>query len=154
MANLQKPHKRTPCKHHKKQDVSAKIKTIADNLVKRLKADGFIVLRYDAYSTESVYLKLDYGIAYTVRISGHMGKKHLKYTYNLIDGYVGKRLIKQDGTWRQFFNFDQFENLVSAIIDGRKWVKEKYHQDYAAAMEANRIKNQGSPGFWSQAELV
>jgi hypothetical protein len=130
------------------------VKEIADKLVLRLKAEGFTVQRYDAFSTESVYLKLDFGIVYTVRISGHSGKKHLKYTYNLIAGHNGKRMVKQDGTWRQFFNFNEVDALVTAIISWRKWVKEKYHPDYPAAMEANRIKHEGSRGFWQQAKIV
>jgi len=154
---------RTKSKTRGKSDVRAKgkvaasknaIRMVADELVQCLKAEGFTIQRYDAYSTESVYLKLDYGIAYTVRISNHPGKKHLRYTYNLIIGYRGKRFIKQKGTWRQFFSFDQVENLVTAIIDGRRWVKEKYHPDYAQSMEDSKLKNQGKAGFWAQAVLV
>jgi len=154
---------RTKSKNRGKSCVGAKDKTaaskkairmVADELVQCLKAEGFTIQRYDAYSTESVYLKLDYGIAYTVRISNHPGKKHLMYTYNLIAGYNGKRFIKQKGTWRQFFNINQVESLVAAIIDGRRWVKEKYHPDYAQSMEESRTRNQGKAGFWTQAILV
>ncbi|MCL2223599.1 MAG: hypothetical protein FWB96_01380 [Defluviitaleaceae bacterium] len=50
------------------------IQQLADKLVLRLKAEGFTVQRYNAYTTESVYLKLDYGIAYSLRISGIAAK--------------------------------------------------------------------------------
>jgi len=127
---------------------------VADELVQRLKGEGFIVQRYDAYSTESIYLKLDYGLAYSVRISGHTGKKHLKYTYNLIKGYRGRWLIKEDGAWRQYYSFEQLSDLVASIIKGRQWAKEKYHPDYAKSMEESRLKNNGKRGFWAQAVIV
>ena len=131
-----------------------KYSKIADKLVQRLKSEGFIVQRYDAYSTSSVYLKLDFGLAYTVRISDHSGKSHLRYTYNLIKGYKGKNLIKQDGVWRQYYNFDQLEEMIARIISGREWVKQRYHPDYKADMERAQIENQGKRGFWESAVIV
>lgn len=127
---------------------------LADTLVVKLKANGFVVQRYDAHSTESIYLKLDYGLAYTLRISGHNGKKHLKYTYNLIKGYKGKRFIKEANVWRQYYSFAEVNALMESIIRNRKWVQEKYHPDYAASMEKARRENQEKIGFWSRAELV
>ena len=44
---------------------------------------GFIVQRYDSVTTNSIYLKLDYGMCNSIRISDHKGKKHLSYMYNL-----------------------------------------------------------------------
>ena len=40
---------------------------------------GFIVQRYDSVTTNSIYLKLDYGMCNSIRISDHKGKKHLSY---------------------------------------------------------------------------
>ena len=37
-------------------------KALADSLSERFLAEGFTVHRYDAYSTSSVYLKLDCGM--------------------------------------------------------------------------------------------
>lgn len=135
-----------------------KIKTetriLASTLVKRLKAHGFVVQQYDAISTESIYLKLDYGLANSMRISGHNGKKHLKYTYNVIKGYRGKRFIKDDGIWRQYYSFTEIDALIDSILKNRDWVRERYHPDYAASMERAKIANEGKPGFWSNAQLV
>ena len=39
---------------------------------------GIVIQRYDAYSTDSVYLKLDYGVCNSIRISNHNGKRYLK----------------------------------------------------------------------------
>lgn len=110
--------------------------------------------RYDACSTASVYLKLDYGLAYSVRISDHPGKKHLQYTFNLIKGYTGKSLIKQKGVWRLYFSFNQIDKLVTEIINKREWVKQNYHPNYEEDMEKARIKNQDNNGFWKKAVIV
>lgn len=40
--------------------------------------------RYDAYSTNSVYLKFDYGLGNSLRISDHHGKERLNYRFNIL----------------------------------------------------------------------
>lgn len=47
---------------------------ICNKIIDFLLDNGFSVLRYDAYSTNSIYLKLDYGVCYSIRISDHPGK--------------------------------------------------------------------------------
>ena len=55
-----------------------KIRDLAAYVCDRL--DGKVLIhRYDAYSTNSVYLKFDYGVANSLRIADHAGKKHLAY---------------------------------------------------------------------------
>ena len=133
---------------------SGKYSDLADRLINRLKSEGFTVQRYDAFTSDSVYLKLDYGLCYSVRISDHPGKSNLQYTFNLIKGYVGKPLIKRQGVWRLFYSFNSFDKLVKDILSKREWVKQKYHPDYEADMEKARIMNQNNKGFWSKAVLV
>lgn len=43
-----------------------------------------LIHRYDAYSTNSVYLKFDYGVANSLRIADHAGKEYLSYRFNII----------------------------------------------------------------------
>ena len=130
------------------------MKKTADELVRRLKSAGFIVQRYDAYSTASVYLKLDYGLVYSVRISDHPGKTQLRYTFNLIQDYKGKPLVKQQGVWRLYYSFNQIDKLFTSILEKRDWVKKNYHPNYETDMENARIENQNNPGFWSKAIIV
>ena len=47
---------------------------LADYIAKRLISEGFTVQRYNAYTTNSIYLKLDYGVCNSIRISDHPGK--------------------------------------------------------------------------------
>lgn len=60
------------------------IQSIADSLTHTLSQAGFTIQRYDASTTDSIYLKLDYGVGNSIRISNHTGKKHLNYRYNII----------------------------------------------------------------------
>ena len=54
-----------------------KIYSIADYIVDSLLTYGFTIQRYNAYKTSSVYLKLDFGVCNSIRISDHDGKEHL-----------------------------------------------------------------------------
>lgn len=50
---------------------------VCDRLVGKV-----LIHRYDAYSTNSVYLKFDYGVANSLRIADHAGKEYLSYRFN------------------------------------------------------------------------
>ncbi|HGO9409079.1 TPA: hypothetical protein ACLBZV_003439 [Bacillus cereus] len=130
------------------------IKRAADYLVKQFKELGFKVMRYDSYSTNSVYIKLDDGVVGTVRISDHKGKKHLRCKYNLIKG--SNRYMRDDkGVKRFFFPMKEIDLLVEKAVFDRVVLIEKYGQDnYNHFMERNRNKGQSSKGFWQQAKYV
>ena len=138
-----------------KKSVKREIKKIADILVERLKAHGFHIMRYDAYSTESVYLKLDYGVAHSIRISAHEGYQHLSYKYNIFKDWRGSRFRKDDkGFWRIYFNFKEIDAAVEKMVADREFIREKYYQDYISEMQKRRIENAGKRGFWTQAVEV
>jgi Glu-tRNA(Gln) amidotransferase subunit E-like FAD-binding protein len=130
------------------------IKKLAEQIVAAAKDNGFIVQRYDAYSTQSVYLKLDYGVCNSIRISNHTGKKHLSYRFNLLTD------IKQSYTVygeypRKFYTTDDIQKMIDDIINHRETKIEKYGQAaYDRLMKKNRQENEGSRGFWKQAKLV
>ena len=70
--------------HTASSPVISQAVTIADSLIHTLSQAGFTIQRYDASTTDSIYLKLDYGVGNSIRISNHTGKKHLNYRYNII----------------------------------------------------------------------
>ena len=78
------------------------LKAIADEVQGKLLDLGFIVHRYDAYSTSSVYLKMDYGACHSIRIGDHRGKPHLKYRYN-IGPWIRKFRSDHDPYQRWYF---------------------------------------------------
>lgn len=50
-------------------------KKIADSLQRSLINNGFVVQRYNAYSTDNIYLKLDYGVCNSIRVSDRQHEK-------------------------------------------------------------------------------
>ena len=130
------------------------IKELAEQIVAAAKNNGFIVQRYDAYSTQSIYLKLDYGVCNSIRISNHAGKKHLSYRFNLLTD-IEKSYSMQGEYPRNFYTADDLQQLISDIISHRASRIEKYGQSsYDRLMKKNRQENAGSKGFWKQAKLV
>lgn len=133
--------------------MTKKIKQIADQIVAFLTKNDFSVQRYDAYSTNSIYLKLDYGVSNTIRISDHEGKKHLCYRYNLIIG--GEVNIVEEKYMRYYFNESTIRELLMQILFDKKAKIEKYGtKGYRNLMYKNRLENNGTDGFWQGAKLI
>jgi len=137
----------------KKTNNKKDFKHIATELQNRLVAEGFIVQRYDAYSTKSIYLKLDYGICNSIRISDHVGKKHLNYMFNLGKNIKEVRHERTEFT-RYYYPFKKMDELMSHIMRHRANKKRYHGNSYSDVMEHNRQQNQSNWGFWSKAYLV
>lgn len=132
---------------------TSNIKIISDKIIDFLKDKGFVIQRYDAYKTDSVYLKLDYGVCNTIRISDHQGKQHLCYRYNLIFG--GNVNITEEKYMRFYFNEDTVKELIMQILIDKKIKEDKYgKKGYRNFMIKNKNDKQHQKGFWSQAKLV
>lgn len=129
-------------------------KELADILVKRLLDADFTLQRYDAYSTDSIYLKLDYGVCNSIRISDHKGKKHLSYRYNIgfdveLQHTTGNRFL------RYFFPAEQYEDLIALCIKERNAKLTQYGvEKYKNFMLESLRSHADSKGFWAEARLV
>lgn len=135
---------------------AAALKAIAQQVVDRLKAAGFKVQRYDAMTTLSIYLKLDYGMCNSIRISNHKGKKHLQYRYNLLSHHSGVSHERgARGALRSYFGFESVEALITAILDARdkKLLSYGFHL-YGQLMNQNYEKHKFEVGFWQQCVEV
>lgn len=82
-------------------------KEIASILVDKLKKLGFIVHRYNSVTTNSIYLKLDFGVCCGIRIADHNGKKKYHYRFNVIKDFKGDKIVN-------------FNNLVSYFLHLKK----------------------------------
>lgn len=137
------------------------IQDMADYLVGKLKASKFTVQRYDAYTTKSIYLKLDYGVCHSIRISDHKGKANLHYRYNLLKNFRKQKGKKQqmfyfyeNGYKRWYIPFDEVSLLVTNIRQERASIKQKYgKKNYWKFMKKNQAENQNKAGFWSKCYL-
>lgn len=129
------------------------INRIVNRIITALQEKSFIIQRYDAYSSDSVYLKLDYGVCNSIRISDHEGKKHLQYRYNVIIG--GENNIVEEEYVRYYFDENHVDNLLNQILFDRLAKITKYSiSGYKNLMKKNMLKNQGTKGFWSNARVV
>ena len=130
------------------------LENLADSIANRLAGEGFIVQRYDAKTTDSIYLKLDYGVCNSIRISSHAGKKRLKYRYNIgpfIDGFH----VVRDKYERFYYPEDEMEAMITQIIEDRELKLSLYGcESYAGYMLKNKNDKAGSPGFWREAVLL
>jgi len=114
------------------------IKDLTDKIVSALKSQGFVIQRYDAYSTHSVYLKLDYGVCNRIRISNHNGKKKYKYKFNLIKQYKGPKQKIDKGYLRLYYDYNNTAELIEDVQKEKKAKIYKYGlQNYKSYMEQN-----------------
>lgn len=127
---------------------------ICNKIIDFLLDNGFSVLRYDAYSTNSIYLKLDYGVCYSIRISDHPGKAYLNYRYNVIlGGTVHTDIVK--GKQRYYYGDRDLVLLFDQIYKDRQERIGKYGRDlYNKFMEKNKLEGSSKDGFWKQDKLV
>lgn len=145
-------------KKHQHADVEEKqnkIKRMADKMCELLIKEGFTIQRYEAYSTNSIYLKLDYGMCNSIRISDHEGKKHLSYKYNLRCDINHDYRTNIQYT-RYYVSFKHYKRLVEHIkIDRwKKYNKAGSIAAYNETMKIERNLNKNNLGFWQKAYVV
>ena len=134
-----------------------KLREIAQYIEYKLLKQGFIIHRYDSYSTCSIYLKLDYGVMNSIRISDHKGKKHLSYRYNIENGIKIARWYKDDkGFWRYNCpnNKEEIDKLIEIIMTGKINKKLYGEQRYNDLMLEYKNKSANEKGFWQQAREI
>lgn len=131
---------------------------IADAVIDKLRGK-VIIHRYDSYSTNSIYLKFDYGVANSLRISDHDGKRHLKYRFNILES-MGKKSSKITRTRQGFEMVFYSPAMINAccrdILAAKKDRVERYRDYYALVEQEKEKVSQPQPrkGFWSGARLV
>ena len=89
--------------------------SIANIISQQLLKLGFIVHRYNSKTTNSIYLKLDYGVCCGIRIADHNGKKKYHYRFNVYKDYKGDRIILRDNLISYFFTFDEIPELIKQV---------------------------------------
>lgn len=125
-------------------------------IIDKLKLHGVKLLRYDSYGTRSIYLKIDYGVGHSIRISDHSGKKHLKYRYNLRSDLKTVRTHEDNGFIRHYYPLAQIDKMLEDILDSRTERMNMYGvKKYTEFMQKNKRENRhNTAGFWSSAREV
>ena len=135
------------------------IDKVAEELITRLKKAGFIIQRYDSYSSMSIYLKLDYGVCNSIRISDHQGKKHLAYRYNFLTN-IPKHIPyhsthTKEGYIRHFYQPESIDMFIEQLKqDYRQKIARFGPHGYKKLMLENKEAGQNQKGFWQQAVEV
>ena len=132
-----------------------KCKEIAKYISEELLKYGFVIHRYDSYSTCSIYLKLDYGACSSIRISDHNGYEHLSYKYNIKQGTCANGWYKdKNGLWRYACKTDKesIDKLITIILGDRLMRKTNYN--YTKLIDDYKSKINKDTGFWSGAREV
>ena len=128
---------------------------IADAVIEKLKGK-VIIHRYDSYSTNSIYLKFDYGVANSLRISDHDGKQHLRYRYNIVESMSNRSSKKEcyRKGMQMIFYSPAMINACCRDILAAKIEKEQQYHSYEAVVNTAKGKAEYQRGFWSGARLI
>lgn len=126
-----------------------RIMTTADNIVKYMKAAGLMIQRYDSVSTLSVYLKFDFGLCGSLRISDHKSKDNLTYKYNVRTDVEAYYSNGEGATEANFFPIGDWEAACRMILIRRyrkigkygfEWYERTMNQTVSKkAFEKNRF---------------
>ena len=109
---------------------------IAKQLTDILTASGVDILQLRSESTRSIYLKVDYGVCNTIRISDHYSKR---YRYN-IGPYI-KHFKVEHGRYDRYYYQDKRANeLARRILKDRRTLQRKYGRNYRRYMNTNKEK--------------
>lgn len=100
---------------------------VCDRLVGKV-----LIHRYDAYSTNSVYLKFDYGVANSLRIADHAGKEYLSYRFNIILTLTEPKNDLSGRFPRNYYPPDMVDQVIEDILAGRR------REDHDLAIAENR----------------
>ena len=130
----------------------ATVKDLAAYVCDKL-AGKVLIHRYDAYSTNSVYLKFDYGLGNSLRLSDQTGKAGLNYRFNIITTMKSLRIDTSGEYPRFYYPPDMVDQAIADIVKGVTEKRGRYH-DYGKALETARARTKGERGFWEQARLV
>jgi len=115
---------------------------VAKYLTKELGKLGFVVHRYNAKSTNSIYLKLDYGVCCGIRISDHNGKKKYHYRFNVFKDYKGDKVVVRDNLISYFYTFNELSQLLVKVLEEKKMKLKKYGiENYKRIMNEESEKN-------------
>ena len=113
-----------------------------------LDKEGFILQYYQAYSTASCYIKLDYGVSNSIRISDHKGKGKYPYRFNLMLG-LDKSYVDNG---RSYYSIDDYDKMISDIKKFKNEQLERYGFNYYEYMLRNKKDDKNKRGFWEKSK--
>lgn len=95
-------------------------------IVEELKKYNFVISTYHSYTTSSIYIKLDYGVANGIRIADHKGKKKYKYRYNVMNDLEADYMEKDGGYERFYYRPKHIGKMINKIVTDKEEKMKKY----------------------------
>lgn len=123
------------------------IKKLMFKLLEDLDKEGYVLHYYEAYSTSSCYIKLDYGLSNSIRIADHKGIDKYNYRFNLMFN-LDKSYIDGD---RRFYSIEDYDKLISDINEFKAEQLNKYGIRYFDLMVKNKNDKDNRKGFWQKS---
>ena len=124
-----------------------KIKDYMYKLLSDLDREGFILQYYEAFSTSSCYIKLDYGISNSIRIADHKGKDKYPYRFNLMLNL--NESYEENG--RNYYSINDYNKMIQDIKNFRDNKLDEYGFSYYEYMLNNKKDAKNKKGFWTKA---
>ena len=137
-----------------RSESAQELQQFAETLQAALVAHGFVIHRYDAASTNSIYLKVDYGVGNSIRISDHNGKQHLQYKYNINTQTKKYRADRSKQYPRFYYSLNEMDLLIHHILDARaQRVRRSGQASYNWSCLQHK-QQATTVGFWQFAHKV
>lgn len=138
----------------KQTELSGLILRAAEYVGSALCNHGCIVHRYDAISTSSVYLKVDAGVACSIRLSDHEGHHNLNYRFNYLAQVPGFNVdLVRDEVDRYYYQAGAVDRMISDILELREKRFFTY-RDYEETVQLRLAEGAHARGFWKNAYLL
>lgn len=118
-----------------------------NQIIKELKKYDFVISTYHSYSTSSIYIKLDYGLANGIRIADHKGKKKYKYRYNVMNDLEKDYKTIDRGFERYYFTPKNIRKMVLRIVLDKQSKLCRYGMDKYKFYMAQKQKEEVNKRF-------
>lgn len=136
------------------------LQELAEKIINYVKSKDISVLRYDSKSSRSIYLKFDYGMAGSLRLSDSISEKDIHYTFNILscifDPYK-ETVVSTQGRKcdTYFYPYAMGGHAALDIYRFRNYRVRKYGQaKYKELVEKYKTDESTRKGFWQNAKLV
>ena len=118
------------------------------DLLRRLDKEGYILHYLQAYSTNSCYIKMDFGVCKSIRIADHKGIEKYEYTFNLMLN-LDKSYTEDE---RHYYCLDDMEKMIDDINKHKEEIQKEYGFRYYEFMLKNKKEMENKKGFWEKCK--
>ena len=133
----------------------SKVEQSIEGLIQSLKEMKIHVLRGEDPKTNTIYLKLDWGVLSTIRISDQIDSGKYSYKYNVIIGAKKGSVKQENGVTREYYTLRELKALFSSIEIEREEKLYKYGQtNYQKYIRSNQQQTHQQKGFFENAKQV